>query len=74
MVTNTTMVSVGLFLVFVIGIGGRDLPTWMFLNSLSLVLHTPLLPTNMPSNLHMFLLDYLNLIRMKIESVDEQVE
>lgn len=72
--TNVTMTTVGSFLIFVIGIGGRDLPTWMFFNSLSLVLHVPLLPTNMPSNLHMFLIDYLNLIRMKIKSIDDWIE
>lgn len=73
-VTTATMSTVGSFMIFVIGIGGRDLPTWMFYNSLSLILHTPLLPTNMPTNLHIFLIDYLNFIRFKIESVEQQIE
>ena len=51
-------------LLFLLGMNARILPTWMFLNSIQLIMHSVLLSTSMPSNLHYFLLHYLNLIRM----------
>ena len=39
-----------------IGLGGRLLPTWMFINSMQLIFHAPLLNTYMPANLNYFLL------------------
>ena len=43
---------------------GRALPFWVYLNSLQLVVYTPLVTANMPSNLHYFLNDYLQLVRL----------
>jgi hypothetical protein len=38
-IIGASMVSLILF----VGMGGRLLPTWMFLNSLQLIVHVPLL-------------------------------
>jgi len=46
----TALIGVLLF----VGVGGRLLPTFMFLNSMQLIVHTPLLATYMPGNLHLF--------------------
>ena len=53
-----------------VGMGGSLLPTFMFLNSMQLIVHTPLLATNMPGNLHMFLLKYLDMLRLKVDLFD----
>ena len=44
--------------------GGRLIPTWMFLNSLSLIAHLPLLAVLMPSNLHYFLWKWLHVFQL----------
>ena len=57
---------------------GSLLPTWIFINSLSLLAHLPLLNTNMPGNVHIFLTDYLDKVRWYdedfIESIEESYE
>ena len=50
--------------------GGRLLPTWMFFNSLQLIVYSPLVSTSMPSNLHYFLVNYLQLVRLNFGGVD----
>ena len=61
-VLSTVLVVVTLF----VGIGGRMLPVWMFLNSLQLVAHLPLVATDMPANLHYILIKHLDLVRLRI--------
>ena len=63
-IVDIVMVLACISLLFFLGINARILPTWMFLNSIQLIMHTVLLSTSMPSNLHYFLMHYLNLIRM----------
>ena len=53
---------------------GSLLPIWMFVNTLQLIAHTPLINTAMPSNAHYFLMKYLNIVRLNISSVDQRVE
>ena len=43
---------------------GNSLSTWMFLNTLQLIAHMPLLNTLMPANLHLFLAKYLDFVRL----------
>ena len=62
------------FLIVFLGIGANLLPTWMFVNSMQLIMHTALLKTSMPSNLHYFLIHYLNLLRMNPEQLDLTME
>ena len=53
----------------VVIVGGRLLPTWMYINTLQLVVYTPLVTTNMPSNLHYFLNNYLQLFRLNLQDM-----
>ena len=62
------------FLLIFLGINANLLPTWMFLNSIQLIMHTALLSTSMPSNLHYFLNHYLSILRMNPESLDLAME
>ena len=66
--------SSSIFVVLFMGMGARLLPTWMFLNSMQLIAHTPLLNTYMPSNLHYFLIKFLNLVRIFSKAIDETLE
>ena len=50
--------------------GGRLLPTWIYINSLQLVVYAPLVAISMPSNLHYFLVNYLHLMRLNFGEVD----
>ena len=61
-------------MLLLLGLSGHLLPTWMFLNSLQLIVHAPMLATNMPANLHHFLVDYLSLIRLDSKKISSQVE
>lgn len=60
-------------LLFFVGIGGRLLPTWMFLNSMQLFVHVPMLEIYLPGNLSYFLADYLGRIRLKSGSIAEGI-
>ena len=57
-----------------VGLGGRLLPTWMFVNSMQLFMHTPLLSADMPANLSYFMNHYLSMLRFKSESIDNSIE
>ena len=61
-------------MILLIGFGGHLLPTWMFLNSLQLVSHVPMLDANMPANLHYFLAEYLSLVQLSPKSIGDSVE
>ena len=45
---------------------GSLVPLWMFINSLSLVAHVPLLSENLPSNLSYCLVKILDIVRLNI--------
>ena len=63
------------FLLFFIGIAGNLLPTWMFLNSMQLLVHIPLLSgTSMPANLHVFFKLFLDILRPNLVSIDEDID
>ena len=51
-------------LMFAFAAIGSILPTWIFINSVSLVAHTTLLNTLMPGNVHYIFNRYLNLVRL----------
>lgn len=61
---NTMMVASMAPLVLFVGFGGRLLPTWMFLNSMQLIVHAPLLPVELPANVQYFMSSYLHYIRL----------
>ena len=43
---------------------GSLLPLWVFVNSMQIITHTPLLNTVMPGNVHYVLKEYLDLVRL----------
>lgn len=44
---------------------GSLLPTWMFINSLQIIAHMPLMNSLMPGNAHYFLTKYLDMVRWR---------
>ena len=63
------------FSLFFIGIAGNLLPTWIFLNSMQLLVHIPLLSgTSMPANLHLFYKLYLDILRPNLVSINEDID
>ena len=46
----------------------------MFLNSLQLIVHVPLIRTNIPGNAHYFLLEYLNILRLHFWSLTKWLQ
>ena len=56
------MLGIGLVLVIPCFALGSLLPTWMFINTLQLAAHLPLLNTNMPANVHYVLSKQLQLV------------
>lgn len=69
-----SMLGIFCFGFLFIGMGARLLPTWMFINSLQLIAHTPLLAANMPSNLNYFLVQILGVARLNSKHLDEVIE
>jgi hypothetical protein len=59
---------------FLVMFGGPLTTTWMFINSLQLILHVPLIDVQMPSNAHYFLKEYLSLIRFNIGPLNKHLE
>ena len=55
-------------------IGGRLLPTWMFINSMQLVFHVSLIKTDLPAQAHFFILDFLNTLRLHFSWTEELIE
>jgi hypothetical protein len=55
-------------------IGGALVPTWMFLHTMNLIVHLPLMKTNMPANAHFFLVHYLDIFRMRIEKLEQSID
>ena len=50
---------------------GPLLPFWMFLNSLILIAHLPLIKTGIPGQAHFFLLSILNVVRLHFETLEK---
>ena len=46
----------------------------MFFNSLQLIVHIPLIKVYLPATANLFLLDYLNVIRLNISNLNELLE
>ena len=65
-----SLVILGLTLL-VVGCGGYSLvPNFMFINSLSLLMHTVLFDVKMPAKLHYVLTEHLALFRLHISAID----
>ena len=73
-IVNTILVTSFAPMFFLIGLGGQLLPTWIFLNSLQLITHVPMIDAHLPANLHYFLVNYLTIIRLDSEKLGDQAE
>ena len=72
LVDYSTSITVGIVLLFLtVLLLGKSLAFWMFVNSLQLVAHLPLLNTVIPANLHQFLRKYLDLVRLNFFAGDD---
>ena len=68
---NSLLISILFVVIIFAAIGGRLLPFWMFINISQLIVHTPMLNVNlMSSDLHMFLVKYLSILRLHSPSID----
>ena len=54
--------------------GGILVPIWMFINTIILVVHLPLIKSNMPSNIHYMLIHFLNIFRLNFKFIDDAVD
>ena len=75
-VAQIALVAVLVIFFFLIMCGGPLLPTWMFLNSMQLIFHVPLIKSDMPAHTHFFMIEYLNVLRLHFdwtESASESV-
>ena len=53
---------------------GAQLPTWMFINSLSLIVHTTLLNSLMPPSVFYIFKKYLNIVRLSWPEVNDEID
>ena len=60
----------GLFFLLAIFYGPL-LPIWMFINSLQLIVHIPLINVLLPAKANLFLLEHLMIVRLHISSLNE---
>ena len=63
-----------ILVIFCVCIIGAQLPTWMFINSLSLIVHTTLLNSLMPPGVWYVFKKYLNLVRLNSPDLNERIE
>ena len=71
---HIALTVVGCFILILVLSYGPLLPVWMFINSMQLIAHVPLISTNLPGNSHFFLLDYLNIIRMQVFNLNSWLQ
>ena len=59
-------------LIFAIALcSGPLLPVWMFVNSLQLIVHIPLVRTEIPAVANLLFLDYLSIVRLNVRTVND---
>ena len=63
-----------MIVIFCFCVIGAQLPTWMFLNSLSLIVHTTLLNSLMPPSVWYVFKQYLNLVRLNWPALNEHID
>ena len=59
-------------LIFALSCGNLS-PLWMFINSLQLIVHIPLINSRLPSIANLYFLDYLSIIRLHFSDINEQI-
>ena len=61
-------------MIFCFCIIGAQLPTWMFINSLSLIVHTTLLNSLMPPSVFYTFKKYLQIVRLNWPDINDNIE
>ena len=56
------LIIIAFFILLLIFTCGSLLPVWMFINSMQLILHVPLIRIKLPGNAHHFLLEHLHIL------------
>jgi hypothetical protein len=70
-----TMIYLAVTISFFLAIfQGSLASTWMLINTLQLIAHLPLISVRLPANAHFFILNFLSLIRLNIESINESID
>ena len=60
--------------IFVAAFRGSLVSTWIFINTLQLIAHVPLVATKLPANAHYFLLNLLSFVRLNFQSVSSSID
>jgi len=53
---------------------GSLVSTWLFINTMQLIAHIPMIAGKLPANAHYFFLNFMSLARMSIQSVDSLLD
>lgn len=70
-----SLIWVSLAITFLLAIfQGSLVTTWIFVNSLQLIAHVPLISARLPPNAHYFLLNFLGLTRLNFQAFNEAVD
>lgn len=73
-IANTALIAVMIVFLLVICCAGPLLPTWMFLNSMQLIFHVPLIKSDLPAHAHFFMVEYLKKLRLHFDWTNEYAE
>jgi hypothetical protein len=53
---------------------GSLISTWMFINSMQLIAHVPLISSKLPANAHYFFLNFIGLVRFNLETINSSLD
>ena len=53
---------------------GSLISTWMFINSMQLIAHVPLISSKLPANAHYFFLNFMGLVRFNLETINSSLD
>lgn len=73
-ISQSVLYVIGILVLILALCAGPLLPVWMFFNSLQLFAHLPMIRANLPPSANIFLLDYLNIVRLQVNSLNEMLE
>jgi len=70
-----TLIWIALAVSFFLAIfRGSLVQTWLFINSLQLIAHLPLISSKLPANAHYFLLNFMNMVRLNFDSLNSSID
>jgi len=70
-----SMICIGLAIsVFLAIFEGSLISTWIFINSMQLIAHVPLISSKLPANAHYFFLNFMGLVRFNLETINSSLD